>query len=341
LAIFQRRGDPAAKLQRDLEGKLKDKLSLRDEKAEQLRAAESKLAECRANVEALAVESDETALDSALQARRAAEDKVAALEGASVKIGNEITDLEAQVEQIVDQRMRSETSAAVSAMADRLEAAQIANEAAAKELEAAAREAGLLIPEAVAVAEFTRSAIDQLPAAIAQVTGLLRGYAKGVLAGHGKASLPKPAPEPPKLQIVPSEPTTNLFVMRNIRYVASGREVVCCGRNRRHDLPARIAELALSSGAAVPLSDRKRITDLEGTSGMLVPTPQACEWIGPKGREPAPLSMRPGGPPPVHSSLSAFEPYDRGKPFTGTMPRGPEPEPLPMTGTRSEEDGEA
>jgi hypothetical protein len=87
-------------------------------------------------------------------------------------------------------------------------------------------------------------------------------------------------------------------------------------------LPARIAELALSAGAAKPLSDRKHIEAFEGTSGMYVPTPQACEWVGPKGREPAPLQMRPGGPP-IHSSLTEFTRVDRGPPIIGSMPAQP------------------
>jgi hypothetical protein len=200
-------------------------------------------------------------------------------------------------------------------------------------LELAAKEGGLLIPESVAVHEFTRSAREQLVPAVEMVVGALKQHARGFLSGHAPASLPRPAVPAPVLTVVPQEPMVNVFVTRNIRYVASGGDVICCGRNRRHDLPARIAELAISAGAAVPLTDRKRIEAFDGISGQLEPMPQSCEWIGPKGREPAPKLMRPGGPPPIHSSLAQFEThpdYVNAQPIVGTLPRGPQPEPMPL-----------
>jgi hypothetical protein len=72
-------------------------------------------------VEQLALGSDDAALDRALQARRAAEDKLAALNGAAAKIGEDIADVEAEIERVIGQRMRVETSAAVLEMANRLE----------------------------------------------------------------------------------------------------------------------------------------------------------------------------------------------------------------------------
>ena len=80
---------------------------------------------------------------------------------------------------------------------------------------------------------------------------------------------------------------------------------------------------------ALPLSD-PRIRDLEHGAVAYVPTEGACVWLGPAGREAAPIFMRPGGPV-VHSSLTEFTPYDRG-PITGTMKTTPIEA---MTGTRS------
>src|SRR5580693_9357814 len=141
--------------------------------AVRLQTAEAKLAEARSNVEALALESDETALDRALQSRRAAEDKLAALHGAAAKIGKEISEIEAAIDKVVDGRVRAETSVAVNAMADRLAKAQAAHEAAALELELAAKEGGILIPESVPVYQFTRSAREQLPPAVEMVVAAL------------------------------------------------------------------------------------------------------------------------------------------------------------------------
>jgi hypothetical protein len=170
------------------------------------------------------------------------------------------------------------------------------------------------------------------------IAAALKAHARGVLAGTGPASLPRPAAPAPVLTVVPQEPMVNLFVVRNIRYVASGGDVVCCGRNRRHDLPARIGELALAAGAAVPLSDRKRIAAFEGTSGMYVPSEEICEWIGEPGRESAPKVMR-GGPPVKHSSLTTFEvhpDYVNARPIVGSMPA----QPLAVGARKMPDDGE-
>jgi hypothetical protein len=325
MRFLDRGGDPAARTQRDLEAKLKGKIDQRVDNAVRLQTAETKLAEARSNVEALALEADDAALDRALQARRGAEDKLAALHGAALAIGKEISDIEAAIDKVVDQRVRHETSQAVDAMNTRLSKAASAFDEAAKELEAAAREI-LIIPEAQAVAEFTKSMHVQIPVAVQMITGALKQHARAVVEGHAPPSLPRRAAPAPVLTVVPQEPMVNVFVTRNIRYVAQGGDVVCCGRNRRHDLPARIAELALAAKAAVPLTDRKRIDAYDGVSGQLEPTPSSCEWLGERGREIPPPQMRPGGGPPIHSSLVQFEvhpDYIDAKPIVGTMPAPP------------------
>jgi hypothetical protein len=324
---FLDRGDPVEREQRDLEAKLKGKIDQRVDNAVRLSTAEAKLAEARSNVEALALEADDVALDRALQARRGAEDKLTALRGAALKIGAEVSAIEMAIDKVVDQRVRHETNLAVLAMADELAEAQTNFTKAAQRLEAAARQGGLLVPESRAVAEFTLSALTQLPAAVEMVTTALRQHARGVLSGHAPASLPRPAAPAPVLTVVPTEPMVNLFVTKNIRYVGQGGDVICCGQNRRHDLPKRVAELAINAGAALTLADNKQhIQTFEGTSGMLEPVPQSCMWIGPKGKEPAPLQMRPGGTPEYHSlSPSPFTPMDRGPAFSVPISRGPEP----------------
>jgi hypothetical protein len=322
--FFERGGDPAEREQRALEAQLKGKIDQRVDNAVRLSTAEAKLAEARSNVEALALESDDAKLDAALQARRAAEDKLAALNVAALKIGKEVSDIEAAIDKVIDQRCRGETAAAITSMIERFEKTGAVYDAACLDFIAAAKELGLIVIEARGIAEFLERDRVQLPPENALVIGQASSHRAGVLAGGRPPSLPRPTAPAPVLTVVPQsqEPTVNVFVTRNIRYVASGGDVVCCGQNRRHDLPERIAELALASRAAVPLTDRKRIAAFEGTSGMYVPTPQACEWIGPKGKEPAPLQMRPG-PAITHSSLTTFEvhpDYVNARPITGTMP---------------------
>jgi hypothetical protein len=339
---FLERGDPALRAQRDLENKLKDKHSQRDEKVAQLQTAESKLAEARAIVEQLALESDEAALDRALQARRGAEDKLAALRGAALAIGKEISDIEAQIDKVVDQRCRSETSIAVKAMADRIAKAQVAHEAAALELELAAKEGGLLIPESVAVHEFTRSAREQLVPAVEMVVGALKQHARGVLSGQAPASLPRPAAPAPVLTVVgpPPEPTMNVFLVRHVKFINATGGTTTAGKYKRADLPKKLAELALSSGVALAISD-KRMHDLAQLASPLQPDETSCEWIGPPGKEAPVRSARPGGPV-VHSQFEPHPDYVNAKPVNIVVPRGPEPEVMPLAvGARNAEDGES
>jgi hypothetical protein len=287
-----------------------------------LQTAESDLAECRAAVERLALESDKTALDRALQARRAAEDLVGALSDASVKINNEIANVEAEIERVVDGRMRSETAAAISAMIERFEKAGAVYDAACLEYISAAKELGLLVAEARGVAAFLELECVQLPPENAVVVREAKNHRAAVLSGGARPSLPQPAPEPPKLAVVPAAPMMTVLAMKNLKYIGVQGTVICCGKYRRHDLPQKLAELALRERLALPLSD-PRIRDLEHGAVAYVPTEGACEWLGPAGREAARVFMRPGGPV-MHSSLTEF----RGEHYRIIVPRGPEPVPM-------------
>jgi hypothetical protein len=66
---------------------------------------------------------------------------------------------------------------------------------------------------------------------------------------------------------------------------------------------------------------------------MLTPLESSCAWIGPRGREPAPLALRPGGPV-VHSQFEPHPDYINAKPQTFIVPVTPV-EPMAKTGTRS------
>ena len=218
--FFERGGDPAEREQRALEAQLKGKIDQRVDNAVRLQTAETKLTEARSNVEALALESDDAKLDAALQARRSAEDKLAALRGAALKIGKEVSDIEAAIDKVVDGRVRRETSAAVATMATRLAEAQVAHDAAALELEAASKEGGILIAESRAVYEFTLSARQQLQPAIQMVVAALHAHAKAVIAGGAPASLPRPAAPAPVLTVVPAAEKTQTVSSSGIRNIS-------------------------------------------------------------------------------------------------------------------------
>jgi hypothetical protein len=92
MAIFKK-SDPDVRTQRDLEAAVKAKRAALDNKAAQLKEAESELAECRATVERTALGDEKAKLKTALQAKREAEDDVAALNDAAATIRKEITSL--------------------------------------------------------------------------------------------------------------------------------------------------------------------------------------------------------------------------------------------------------
>ena len=112
------------------------------------------------------------------------------------------------------------------------------------------------------------------------------------------------------------------------------------GANRKHDLPRALAELALSNGMALPISDR-RCRDLAYNAVAYQPDPSSCTWIGEPGPETPARSARPGAPVVRHT---AFEPMDRGGPYKASFVRPAEPEalalPLAAVGARSIDDVE-
>jgi hypothetical protein len=198
-------------------------------------------------VEQLALGSDDAALDRALQARRAAEDKLAALNGAAAKIGEDIADVEAEIERVIGQRMRVETSAAVLEMANRLEVVFGDFENVARALEDADVWRTLIVPsEAGNVKGFMGLVRQQLQKATAITLAAFKAHAAAVLAGTARPGLPVAAP-PPKLAFVPAEPMVTLYVTKNIRFINSEGGVTVCGQDRWRDLPARIGEMAIAA----------------------------------------------------------------------------------------------
>jgi hypothetical protein len=332
LALFTKI-DPDQKLQHDTEAKLRARRRDRDGTAEELRTVEAKIVEREEASRVLVAEGGfaDPKLTIIENETRAAQIRAASLRGGLDRIDADIAGLEREVDRIVDKRCRAETSIAVNAMADELAEAQAAFTKAAQRLEVAARQSGLLIPEGRAVAEFTLSALMQLPPAVEMVTAALRQHARGVLSGHAPASLPRPAAEPVKLEIVPPMPTLSLFAAKKLKYLDAVGAVVVVGAYHQHAFPQALGELALRTNVAVALND-KRVRDLQAAGLGTVGTPDeaSCEWLGKPGREAPERFAKPGGPP-IHSSLTSFTPsgdgpftvVDRGPPITGTLPSQP------------------
>jgi hypothetical protein len=332
MALWEK-ADADVQAQKAAEAALRAKRRDRDSLVERLGIAEAAIASYRAQARQLAADgADDKAISVAEGKMRDAQDRCVTLTGAIGDVDKIIIGLEREIDQIVDKRCRAETSVAVTAMADRLAKAQVAHKAAALELELAAKEGGILIPESVAVYQFTRSAREQLPPAVEMVVAALRAHSRGVLSGHGSPSLPQQPAPPPKLGIVPPPPPTlTLFTTKKLKYLDAAGAVIVCGAYHKHAFPQALGELAIRTNVAVALDD-KRVRDLQAAGFATVGTPDenACVWLGPKGREAPERFAKPGGPA-IHSSLTSFTPsgagpftvVDRGPPITGTMPARP------------------
>ena len=330
MALFEK-VDADTKAQRDAEAALRSKRRDRDSLAERLAIAETSITSYRAQARKLAGDgADDKAISIAEGRMRDAQDRVETLTGALADIDVIITGIEREIDQIVDKRCR-ETSLAVDAMSTRLSKAASAFDEAAKELEAAAREI-LIIPEAQAVAEFTKSMHVQIPVAVEMIVAGLKGHAHGVRSGHAPASLPRPAAPAPKLAIVPPPPPTlTLIPTKRLKYINADGGVTTCGAYNRHVFPEALGELAVRSNVAVALNDT-RAKDFQAAGFATVGTPDeaSCAWLGPAGRE-APERFAKQGGPPIHSSLTLFTPsgagpftvVDRGPPIVGSMPAQP------------------
>jgi hypothetical protein len=106
-----------------------------------------------------------------------------------------------------------------------------------KELEAAVRESALVVFEGHAISALVMNARQQLESAIPTIVEGLKHHARAVAAGTARAILPQPAPEPPKLAVVPAPPMMTVLAIKNFKYIGVQGAVICCGKYRRHDLP--------------------------------------------------------------------------------------------------------
>jgi hypothetical protein len=316
--------------------KLTSAIARRSDIEARLKAAEVRVTDARNVAHGLARDgADDRALDVAEAALRAAQDRVGTLTAALADIRRDVAALEAEAAAIADKKMRAATAVEIEKIAASLQ------EAGADFIEAAARladisgRAGVVVADATALANYCAGAAGEVPAAVDMVGSLLRNRAAATIAGSAPAAMPSPAAPPPKLTVVASEPTEEVFLIKNAKYRGNDGKTICLGSHRRHVLPVKIARRALAVNAALPLSD-KRCADLQGLHGMIQPNADACLALddGTYGNAPAPKAA---GPAPVLHS--AFEPHPNvGKPFTMRVPVQPV-EPLALAaGARSMSD---
>jgi hypothetical protein len=195
---FFTKTDPAVKSQRDLEAKLKAKRTSRDDLVERRKVAEAGAAAHRAKACELAAEgANDTALSAAETAMRRELDRVETLIDAIAQIDVAIADLEKTIAQIVDQRCRAETAAAISALVEKWSSTTAAFNAAMNELVEVARDSAVIVVDAHPIKVFLEAVQAQVPPEADLITNVLQGRAKAVLEGTAPASLPRPAPAAP------------------------------------------------------------------------------------------------------------------------------------------------
>jgi hypothetical protein len=199
MALFPKASDPQKKAQRDLDAARASRNSL----IERRKIAETSAAEYRDRARKLAREgADDQTLSAAETEMRREQDRTATFTGAISDVEATIADLEGEIAQIIDQRCRNETAAALTTLADKLAAAATTFDEPAGQLADLARDSALIVLDGHPLQVFMHAVKEQVPPTVAVITNGLRDHAKAVLAGTLPPTLPKPAAEPGKPKVI-------------------------------------------------------------------------------------------------------------------------------------------
>jgi len=271
---FFNKTDPAEKHQRDLEAKLTAARASRDDLVARRNVAETAAATHREKACKLAAEgADDKTLSAAENAMRREQDRVATLSDALMKTESTIADLEREIAQVVDQRCRAETAAAVNALVEKWGTVRSAFNAVINEIVDLARESAAITLDAHPLKVFVEAVQAQVPPETEFVASVLQGHAKAVLNGAAPASLPKP-PEPAPVVVVEQPPQTRtVFATHSLKWTENGRQRTALAFEDV-TLPLELAEKALRIGACVPQSHDMRKTH-KGARGGYQPDPDA------------------------------------------------------------------
>jgi hypothetical protein len=243
---------PEKKLQADLDAARAECAML----AVRVSAAEQALLDRQAEARKLARDNaDEAALDTANGNVRKAQDRVATLAAALDEAKAALTDLERQVAEQADKKLRAESAANAMQLADECEAAPDDFDATVNDIMDVASRAALIIHDAKGVEIFLSSARMEIRIALESVANLLRSHASQILSGAAPAGLPKPAAPPAPMAAAPE--TVKVFTVKPIRWQDQGNAAFI----RRHpafsqvDLAPPLAERAIALNAAIPVND--------------------------------------------------------------------------------------
>jgi hypothetical protein len=320
------KSDPAKKLRADLESRLRARTRDRDDTAEELRTVEAKIAERVEAARALVADGGfaDAKLGTIKAEKREKEDRAASLRGGLARIDSDIAELQREIAEDIDREQRVATAATIDAWVDEWSRAAAAFDSACRLVESISSLTVSVAPEAGGTKNFALDARQQLPAAVALITTLLKNHRAGVLAGGSKATLAKPA-QPVQLKLVEAPKVTEVVALRAVKYFsADNGAMVCVGTFQRHFLPDALVDQAMRAGAVCAVGDPRVRGGQIGSLGMVLPHESRCELLGD-----APTAKAAPKSTVAPITHSAFEVVDRGPAYNITVPRGPEPVPMP------------
>lgn len=277
----------------------------RDRLAARLTAAEQAVIDARTLAQRHALSGDDSALDAAEQAEGAAVRRLNTIVAAHAEAEGILTLVEGEIAVTLEKKLRAASAAETNTIADELVQAGAGFDIAIGVLADVSSRAGLISFEATGLANFSTSSRIQVSEAVEVVSQLLREHGRAILNHQAAAALPKPAPEPAKAAPVVKEPLTAVFATRPIRWKDHDGIVRSSSKFLDCELPVRTAAHALKIGAALPLDHPERKRNLGMWPGHV--SLAMCFDLD------AAPDAPPQHDPVVHS---AFQPIDRGKPFT-------------------------
>jgi hypothetical protein len=223
--------------------------------------------------QAVAMTTDDAALDIAEAAGAAALRREDTIRAASGEAGKLLAALEAQLAILTDQKQRAATVAEVTALADDLMQAGESFEIAISELVKATEKAARFVYEAKALETFAASSQVEIPEAVGVIGELVRAHAEMVLSGLAPATLPaKEAPFVPNIAVKPE--TRHLFTLRGISW-REGDQLRVAQKFTDVDLPLAAAKRALKARACCEISDPMRNPQTVNQWGGH-PNPESC-----------------------------------------------------------------
>jgi hypothetical protein len=264
MALFKT--DPQKTMQRDIDAAKTNLTRLRTQLADAERAVSTHREQAKT---AAVTGADAHVLDLAEAATRAAQDRVGSLSAAVVEVESQLAALETAKAEAQDNAQREQTSAQCEMLARRVvESAETMIKAAAAFADHIAK-ASAFIPEAGGLLHFATIVGNEIPAAVAQTSKLLRARGASVLAGTAPPTLPAPPEAYVPPPVAPGPATQTLFTTRAVKFVGVDGRQMCVAQFVDATLPLKAAKRGLALRALVPLSDPIRSKNNRGAVGAV------------------------------------------------------------------------